>query len=156
MLFSTYNYRFAEEVLNSKLNIKREIEEIIENLQFRVGEKGNHDIVQLEFHKKGWHIEPSIISSQSDKRTKMKLDCLKERVGVEIEFAHHIHVYHEWLKFLVASEQNLIDVGIHILLDHSFTKKWKPAAPSLQKASKELEMFFKSVISVPIYIIGIK
>jgi hypothetical protein len=154
MNFSTYNYRFAEEILNSKLHIKREIENIIKETQLKIGEKGNQKLLQQKFKEYGWEIEPSIIQDSSDIRTRMKMDCIKERVGVEIEFAHHVHVYHEWLKFLVAYEQNIVDVAVQILYDDSV--KHKPNAPLIKKASRELESFFKSVITIPIYIIGIK
>ena len=63
MRFKTWSYRFAEEVLNSKLALKKEIEDVIESIHFSRSEVTRPKLNQAfreEFLKKGWESEVRI------------------------------------------------------------------------------------------------
>ena len=160
----TYSYRFAEQVLNSKLAIKQEIESILTDPQI--------DLVSLSrptfnlvlkdlFISKGWENQPSVFDEPGDPAAKM--DFLKERVGIEVGFGHASFIGIDLLKFQVSSYSSLdrIDVGIYVVTTTNFQKlmsknyhqNWEGSL-TYGKVIKYLP-HFKSAIQVPIYVIGI-
>ena len=57
MRFKTYSYRFAEQVLNSKLSIRKEIEETISSVKASPNGYSRpelNEIIRKEFLKRGW------------------------------------------------------------------------------------------------------
>jgi len=74
-----FSYRFAEQVLNSKLTLKQETEEILLNPSIDVHilsrPKFNEVLVE-KFVSKGWKSQPSVFDEQGDPSAKM--DFLKE------------------------------------------------------------------------------
>jgi len=55
MRFRTFSYRFAEQVLNSKLETKREIEEIISSIKPEAYTRPQlNRVFEKEFTKRGW------------------------------------------------------------------------------------------------------
>src|SRR5438067_13487009 len=84
-----FSYRFAEEVLNSWLHIKREVEEILTSTTIDVAKLSRpvfNKILRDSFVSKGWLDQPHVFSDESDPAAKM--DFLKERVGIEVGFGH--------------------------------------------------------------------
>jgi hypothetical protein len=65
-----FSCRFAEQVLNSKLSIKQEID----------------STKYFSFSQKGWKSQPAVFGEQGDPTAKM--DFLKKRVGIGVEFGH--------------------------------------------------------------------
>src|SRR5574342_39439 len=100
----TYSYRFAEQVLNSKLAIKQEIEKILQDPAIKISElsrpKFNSVLDQL-FTANGWESQPSVFEEAGDPAARM--DFLKERVGIEVGFGHASFLGIDLLKFQVAS-----------------------------------------------------
>lgn len=164
MKFKTYSYRFGEQVLNSKLSLKHEIEDTLKNLLIEPNELSRprfNEILENEFVKIGWKPQPSVFSSEDDAYAKM--DFLKERIGVEVEFGHSSFIGIDLLKFQVSSYSVLdkIDVGVYMTTTKDFQKKMKTEYNQNWEGSLTFEKVlrylphFKSAIQVPVYVIGI-
>ena len=160
----TFSYRFAEQVLNSRLSIKQEIEYILNHPSIKIQDLTRpkfNELLDIIFKKKGWECQPAVFDEPRDPSAKM--DFLKDRIGVEVEFGHSSFIGIDLLKFQVASYSGLnkIDVGVYIVTTKSFQKRMKnevglkwEGSLSFEKVTRYLP-HFKSAIQVPIYVIGI-
>ena len=159
-----FSYRFAEQVLNSKLALKQEIEKIITAPDIDVSSLSRpkfNEILEERFVKRGWESQPSVFDEPKDPAAKM--DFLKNRIGIEVGFGHSSFIGIDLLKFQVASYSGLdkIDVGIYIVTTRSFQKtmskvygkNWAGSL-SFEKVVRYLP-HFKSAIQLPIYVLGI-
>jgi hypothetical protein len=178
---SCYNHRFAEEILNTRFGgIINEINDIIAtvdmnylNTEWRkdsglpVNEylSTGNPILNKELKKgfkdKNWKDEVLIFP---DNKSREKMDFMKEKVGIEVQFGHQTFLFEDLLKFQSCSyfgrEKELIDVGIYITATKNLQKnleklgiKWSGSL-SYEKVIKTLPLF-KSSIQVPIYVMGI-
>jgi hypothetical protein len=160
----TYSFRFAEQVLNSKLAIKQELEHIFNDPSIDIptlSRPNFNQVLETIFTSKGWESQPAVFAESNDPGAKM--DFLKERVGVEVGFGHASFIGIDLLKFQVSSYSALdkIDVGVYIVTTKEFQKKMKKdygqnwdGSLSFEKVIKYLP-HFKSAIQVPIYVMGI-
>jgi len=159
-----YSFRFAEQLLNSRLAIKQEIDSILTDPAIVVEELSRphfNEILDELFRARGWEAQPQVFPEPKDPSAKM--DFLKDRVGVEVGFGHSSFIGIDLLKFQVSSYSSLdqIDVGIYIVTTRSFQKKmvseykqkWEGSL-TFEKVQRYLP-HFKSAIQVPIYLIGI-
>lgn len=159
-----FSYRFAEQVLNSKLALKQEIEDILLDSSINL-----HDLSRPNFNKilvekftsKGWTSQPPVFDEQGDPSAKM--DFLKERIGIEVGFGHASFIGIDLLKFQVASYSGLdkIDTGVYIVTTKNFQKHMQKEHKQNWEGSLSFEKVvrylphFKSAIQVPIYVVGI-
>ena len=159
-----FSFRFAEQVLNSKLSLKQEVEEILTdpNTDLRLLTRPFfNDLLKKRFISKGWTSQPSVFDEPSDPSAKM--DFLKERVGIEVGFGHSSFIGIDLLKFQVASYSGLdkIDVGVYVVTTNNFQKNMKLSYGKNWEGSLSFEKIvrylphFKSAIQLPIYVIGI-
>ncbi len=160
----TYSFRFAEQVLNSKLAIKQELEDIICDPSIGIPSLSRpnfNKVLENIFTSKSWISQPAVFDESDDPGAKM--DFLKERVGVEVGFGHASFIGIDLLKFQVSSYSALdkIDVGIYIVTTKEFQRKMKreygqnwDGSLSFEKVTMYLP-HFKSAIQVPIYVMGI-
>ena len=159
-----YSYRFAEQVLNSRLLIKQEIEQILQDPGIDVSGLSRpkfNKVLDTLFRAKGWEPQPQVFNEPKDPSAKM--DFLKDRIGIEVGFGHASFMGIDLLKFQVSSYSSLdqIDVGVYIVTTRSFQKKmiadydqkWEGSL-TFEKVQRYLP-HFKSAIQVPIYLIGI-
>ncbi len=159
-----YSFRFAEQVLNSKFSIKKEIEEILQHPSIKLEELSRprfNEVLDELFKAHNWECQPQVFPEPRDPSAKM--DFLKERVGVEVAFGHASFIGIDLLKFQVSSYSSLdqIDIGVYIVTTRSFQKKmikdynqkWEGSL-TFEKVVKYLP-HFKSAIQVPVYVIGI-
>ena len=163
MRFRSYSYRFAEEVLNSKISIKKESENIITNLKPEKEDLARpklNELFRKKLIEKGWKDQPIVFDDPKDPAA--KIDFLKERVGIEIAFSHASFIGIDLLKFQTLSYSNLdkIDIGIYIVTTKDYQKKleeqghkWEGSL-TFEKVVKYLP-HFKSAIQVPIFVIGL-
>ena len=159
-----YSYRFAEQVLNGKIQIKDELEDIIytatKDLSVLSRPEFNK-ILNYEFEKRGWETQPAVFDKEDDAYA--KFDFLKDRIGVEVQFGHSSFIGIDLLKFQVASFSNLdtIDFGVYITTTAAFQKelknkyglKWEGSL-TFEKVVRYLP-YIRSAIQVPVYVIGI-
>jgi len=159
-----FSYRFAEQVLNSKLVMKQEIEEILTDPSIEIPSLSRprfNKVLRDLFVNKGWEDQPDVFPEEGDPSAKM--DFLKERVGIEVGFGHSSFIGIDLLKFQVSSYSGLdqIDVGVYIMTTRNFQKimasefnqNWEGSL-SFEKVVRYLP-HFKSAIQIPIYVLGI-
>jgi Restriction endonuclease BglII len=160
----TFSFRFAEQVLNSKLATKQEVETILCDKSIDLSKMSrpafNEKLDQL-FTMKGWERQPPVFAESGDPTAKM--DFLKDRVGIEVEFGHSSFIGIDLLKFQVASYSGLdkIDIGVYVVttkelqkaMKNDFKLNWEGSL-SYEKVVRYLP-HFKSAIQVPIYVIGL-
>ncbi len=158
------SYRFAEQVLNSKLAIKQEVEDILASKQIEMNSLSRPNfnrILRESFVAKGWEDQPDVFSEDDDLSAKM--DFLKDRVGIEVGFGHSSFMGIDLLKFQVSSYSGLdqIDVGVYVTTTRRFQRyladthqqKWDGSL-TFEKVKRYLP-HLKSAIQVPIYLLGI-
>jgi hypothetical protein len=158
-----YSYRFAEQVLNSKLQLKQEIESILLDSSIDVptlSRPNFNEVLKGLFVAKHWDNQPAVFGEINDPTA--KLDFFKERVGIEVQFGHSSFIGIDLLKFQVSSYSNLdkIDVGVYIVTTKKFQKFMNEEYNNAWEGSLNFEKVvkylphFKSAIQVPIYVIG--
>jgi len=159
-----FSYRFAEQVLNSKLALKLEIESILTVPDIDVPTLSRprfNEILEKRFTDRRWESQQPVFNEPKDPAAKM--DFLKERVGIEVGFGHGSFIGIDLLKFQVASYSGLdkIDVGVYVVTTRNFQKMMKKnygknwaGSLSFEKVVRYLP-HFKSAIQLPIYVIGI-
>jgi len=165
MRFKKYSYRFAEQVLNSKLVLKQEIEDVICDPSIKPSSLSRphfNEVLRGLFINRGWSDQPTLFSEVGDPSAKM--DFLKERIGIEVAFGNASFIGIDLLKFQVASYSGLdkIDIGVYIVTTKEFQRKahfdyaqnWEGSL-SYEKVVRYLP-HFKSAIQVPIYVLGIE
>jgi len=123
-----FSYRFAEQVLNSKLALKQEIEDVLLDAGIDIASLSRphfNEVLKDLFAKKGWESQPHVFDERQDPSAKM--DFLKERVRIEVGFGHASFIGIDLLKFQIASYSGLdkIDAGIYIVTTRNFQKKMK-------------------------------
>jgi len=161
---NTFSYRFAEQVLNSKLSIKQEIESVLLDPRINLSELSRpkfNSVLEELFIEKDWEKQPAVFDQAADPSAKM--DFLKERIGIEVAFGHASFIGLDLLKFQVCSYSGFdkIDLGVYIVTTKQFQKtmeqefdlNWKGSL-SFEKVTNYLP-HFKSAIQVPIYVIGL-
>ena len=82
-----FSFRFAEQVLNSKLSLKEEIEQILlETIPdlTTLSRPAFNKLLMDRFVAQGWTSQPTVFDDPSDPGAKM--DFLKERFGIEVGF----------------------------------------------------------------------
>jgi hypothetical protein len=165
MRLRTFSYRFAEQMLNSKLALRHEIEEILGDKTIdpsRLSRPTFNSVLRLAFVTRGWEDQPAIFHEPGDPAAKM--DFLKDRVGVEVGFGHASFIGIDLLKFQVASYSGLdkIDMGVYIVTTSDFQKRmmsefkqnWEGSL-TFEKVVKYLP-HFKSAIQVPSFVMGVE
>ena len=148
-LNTTFNY-ISE---NAILELKTPLEEL--------SRPKLNEVIRTTLTSKGWQDQPSVFDEPGDPSAKM--DFLKERIGVEVEFGHSSFLGIDLLKFQVSSYSGLdkIDVGIYIVTTKNFQHKMKSNYNQNWEGSLNYEKVvrylphFKSAIQVPIFVIGI-
>src|SRR5215831_6055642 len=120
-----FSYRFAEQVLNSKLALKQEVEAILTSEAIEVASLSRpnfNKVLKESFVARGWHDQPHVFSDDEELGAKMYF--MKERVGIEVGFGHASFIGIDLLKFQVCSYSALdqIDVGIYVTTTRQFQK----------------------------------
>ncbi len=158
-----YSFRFAEELFNSRLAEKSEIEQILYTSCAdcsQLNRKTFNKILNELFLDKGWQGQPRVSPNME---AYSKFDFQKGRIAVEIQFGHASYLGTDLLKFQMASYSNLnlIDFGVYVVTTKAMQKfltdryghNWHGSL-HFEKVEKYLP-YFKSAIQVPIYVIGI-
>jgi hypothetical protein len=159
-----FSYRFAEQVLNSKLSLKEEIEHILLETTMDLNTLSRprfNKLLEERFVARGWTSQPTVFDDPGDPGAKM--DFLKDRIGIEVGFGHASFIGIDLLKFQVSSYSALdkIDVGIYVVTTSKFQKFMKAQCAQNWEGSLTFEKVkrylphFKSAIQVPIYVLGI-
>ena len=165
MRYQKFSFRFAEQVLNSKLALKQEIEDIITDKSIdpqTLSRPNFNQMLRKAFLERGWEDQPAIFDEAGDPGA--RLDFLKQRVGIEVGFGHASFIGIDLLKFQVASYSGLdkIDVGVYIVTTRGFQRQMRTKFDQKWQGSLTFEKVirylphFKSAIQVPIYVVGLE
>lgn len=160
----TFSFRFAEEVLNSKLANKKDIESILTHKSLSLTElsrpKFNEKLDSL-FVESKWQRQPSVFNEGDEAFAKM--DFLKDRIGIEVEFGHASFIGIDLIKFQVASYSSIdkIDLGVYVTTTANFQKTLKKdysqnweGSLTFEKVCRYLPLI-RSAIHVPVFVYGI-
>jgi len=160
--YQTWSYRFAEQVMNSKLDLKREIEDTIREIELprqAFSRPALNKEIERRLVGRGWSGQPKVMEEEIEAR----LDFQKDRIGVEVAFSHSSFIGIDLLKFQTMSYSGLdrIDVGVYVVVTSEFLnklirqykQKWSGSL-TFEKVTKYLPLF-RSAIQVPIYVIGL-
>lgn len=159
-----HSYRFAEQVLNSNLAIKQELDQTIQGAATDIPNLSRpnfNKVLDDLFVQAGWQRQPYVFGDPQDPGAKM--DFLKSRTGVEVGFGHASFLGIDLLKFQVSSYSALdkIDVGVYVTTTKNFQSNMKKLHNQNWDGSLTYEKVLrylphlKSAIQVPIYVIGI-
>ncbi len=166
MNFKTHSYRFADQVLNSKYAIKTELESIIQSIQLPTSDykrKALNKAFKDAFLSRGWQEQVRLFKEEDVEEDQeapvSRIDFLKERVGIEVAFAHASFIGIDLLKFQVLSYSNLdkIDVGVYIVATnalHKVSGKAFNGSVMFEGVTRYLP-HFKSAIQTPIWVVGL-
>jgi hypothetical protein len=159
-----YSYRFAEQVLNSSLSLKHEIESVLTDPGIDVSLLSRphfNQVLEDSYVARGWTPQPQVFEDVNDPSARM--DFMKDRVGIEVEFGHPSVLGMDVLKFQLASYSGLdrIDVGVYIVTTSLFQKHMQTVHGQKWNGSINYERVvrylphFRSAIQVPVYVLGI-
>ena len=165
MRFSPWSYRYADEILNSKLSLKKEIEDAIRSIQVPpngFSRPGMNEEIEKQLTTRGWKGQPRVAGDREDVEIEARLDFMKERIGVEVSFGHASFIGIDLLKFQTMSYSALdqIDVGVYVVACSSLLRRMKEKGQkwegslTYEKVSRYLP-HFKSAIGVPILVLGL-
>ena len=179
MIYDYYAHRFADIILNSDYELKKEIDEIIYSIDFKDVEnryqeenvrrqdlgkkplKGKQLIINAmfreEFGKRGWDNEFLVFH---DPDNDLKIDFWKRKVGVDVAFVHRSFIGGDLLRLQAGAEvKNVIKVGVYICPTQDFARvvspKDGPSMANYERSKWYLENFY-AVLTVPILLIGLK
>lgn len=90
-----------------------------------------------------------------------EIDFFKDRIAVEVSFTHRSFIGIDLLKLetLSYSIKDEIDLGVMIVATDGFQKKHFPktaGSMTFEQVDRYLKKVYKSIIDVPILIIGLK
>jgi len=165
MRFNDYSHRHGKELLKIlHPDIVNEINTIVKELEpFSHGAKKGVTVKNYmcdTFEKYGWKKE-----GRADFNTDKKdmIDLCKWKVSIEMEFSRFEMFFRDFFRFMLLYERREIDVGIIITLDEMAYQRWKgealaykPNRASLQKLVDFLKGDYSSIVTVPIWCIGIE
>ena len=131
MDYETYEHRYADIILNSDYELKKEIFDVIQSIDISEVErrfntentlrtqsgkkllKGKQSTINLmcaeEFKKHGWDTEKNIFH---DPKNDLAIDYWKRDIGVDIAFNHRSFIGGDLLRFQAAAEVK------NVILDH--------------------------------------
>ena len=153
----TVDFCHAEVILNANLHVKQEIMEILQSINYSwdSGEDPPHEMMKQAFVQRGWSCEV-LVSSRTHRRH--YFDLFKQRVAIELEFSQRDMFYRDYLRFLLAEREEMIDVGVIITRDQHLETHVVEAAVScradIQQARDDLS-WLRSWLRTPIWVIGV-
>lgn len=162
MRYRTYSYRHAESILNANHRLKKEIEEILDQIHLpapapclRPDYSSPHRQIQRAFLRRRWAAEV-LVSPRAQHR--QRFDLFKDRVGVEIELSSRDRLYRDYWRFLLAEADGKLDVGVIIVIDpdaeYVRAIGQRNGAPSLDDVIDDLNML-RPAIAVPIWAVAL-
>lgn len=180
MNYQIYAHRYADIILNSDYELKKEIEEIIKSISYneiiknyeftnktrktekRKEIKGKQTILNQKFKEtfiaKGWDKEKYVFENAENSEQELKIDFLKRDTAVDIAFNHRSFIGGDLLRLQAAAEvTHIIKVGVYICAKKEFLKKISKDANSLvsfERTEWYLKNFYP-VLTVPILLFGL-
>ena len=181
MNYQTYPHRYADIILNSDYELKKEVEEIIKSISYndvlkeyeiqnisrkKIGKKeyqGKQTLINSRFRedfiKKGWTLEKYVFENAEDNEQDLKLDFWKRNIGIDVAFNHRSFIGGDLLRLQASAEvTRIIKVGIYICATKKFIKEISPKDGNSLVNFERTEWYLKNfypVLTVPILLIGL-
>jgi len=179
MNVDSYAHRFADVILNSDYELKKEIEDVIRSFDYDMVERrfqeenvrrkelskklaqGKQSTINQmfreEFQKRGWEVEKNVFNDPDNDLT---IDFWKRNVGIDVAFSHRSYIGGDLLRLQAAAEvKNIIKVGMYICPTKAFAKivstKDASTMANYERAKWYLDNFY-AVFTVPILLIKLK
>ncbi|MBO8161907.1 MAG: restriction endonuclease [Thermosipho sp. (in: Bacteria)] len=178
MKYITYSHRYADVIINADYSIRKEIENIIEEIsieqidvyykehnssllaQGKKAKKGKQTALNMIFRDKfknnGWEVEKNVFG---DKTNDLVIDFWKRKVGVDVAFNHRSFIGGDLLRLQAAGEvKNIINIGVYICGTSRFTKYLSASDSSSMVHFERVKWYLKNfyaVLTVPIWLIGL-
>jgi hypothetical protein len=112
------------------------------------------------FVQHGWEKEWGIELSQDKEDF---LDLYKDKIAIEMEWSRFEMFFRDFFRFMLLYERKEIDAGIIVTFDEMAYRRWKgeaksykAARASLQKLTDFLNGNYSTVVTVPLWCIGIE
>lgn len=180
MKFKQYAHRYADIILNSDYDLKKEVDHILESVSYekvlqsfietngkRSSEKKKpmqgkqrilNEYFRTGFLSSGWDEEKKVFGGEGE--NDLRIDFWKRSVGVDVAFNHRSFIGGDLLRFQAAAEvANIMKLGIYICARKSFLKELSPkdynSLVSFERTQWYLENF-SPVLTVPVLLIGIE
>jgi hypothetical protein len=165
MRYNEYSHRHGKELLQIlHPSILAEIETILKNTPpFSHGAKKGHTVknhITKAFVAAGWEPEGRA-DFGTDKRD--AVDLCQWKIAIEMEFSRFEMFFRDFFRFMLLYERREIDVGVIITLDEMAYQRWqgeaksyRAARASLQRLTDFLKGDYASVVTVPLWCIGIE
>ena len=153
-----HSYKFGKEILESKGTSLEQLEQVIFRTTSTLSDLTRPN---LNDRMESYLVNDNWSGFLKDKK-EIEIEYYKDKVGMKIRTGHPSFMGSDLLEFELANvKENLIDVGIYIVVTSHFRKKmietykvkWEGSL-TFDKAVKEIERY-KSVIHTPIVIVGI-
>ena len=165
MNFKDYSHRHGKELISlTHPNEYQEICSILERVpHYAHGSQKNStpkEVIAAEYRKLGWEeeVEIPLGTGKSD-----YCDLGKNKVFIEQEYSRFEMFFRDFFRFMLLYERREIDAGIIITFDEMAYQRWegeakayKSARASFQKLVDFLKGDYASVVSVPLWCIGIE
>ncbi len=178
MRHQTYSHRFADVILNSDYDLKKEIEDVISSItwpevlarfddlnaeraeQGKKQAKGKQSTINLMFREsfqaKGWEAEKNVFN---DPGNDLAIDFWKRGIGVDVAFNHRSFTGGDLLRLQAAAEvKNIMKIGVYICATDSFVREVSPkdggSMVIFERTKWYLENFYQ-VLTVPILLMGL-
>jgi hypothetical protein len=165
MKYNEYSHRHGKELLQIlHPEILKEVHGLLCDLEpFSHGAKKGvtvKNFISQAFFAHGWKTEGRV-DFKTDKKD--HIDLCKWKVAIEMEFSRFEMFFRDFFRFMLLYERREIDVGIILTLDEMAYQRWqgeakayKSARASFQKLVDFLRGDYSTVVTVPIWCIGIE
>jgi hypothetical protein len=177
--YEACSHRFADVILNSNYELKTEIEEIVQGIEFGAVESrfeienekrksegkriaiGKQSTINLifreEFEKRGWEAEKNVFNDPGNDLT---LDFWKRNIGIDVAFTHRSFIGGDLLRLQAAAEvEDVINVGVYICPMKAFAKLVSPRDASSMVNFERTKWYLRNfypVLTVPILLMGLR
>lgn len=152
MFYSEYEFKFAKTILERHYPQRLvEIETAIAELDSPLGRNITPTpakLLERSLADQGWESQAIVSSAAS----RLRFDLLRDKIAVEIQLADPSDCYNDYLKFLLAYNLELIDIGVEVVYDDSIRGN---NIPRVSKVRRDLELY-RRVIPCPIWVIGLR
>lgn len=165
MRFNDYSHRHGKELLQiAHASIYEEIQEILRDTDpFPHGKQKGitaKDHIAQAFAARGWEKEWRADFSTDKKDA---LDLHRSKVAIEMEFSRFEMFFRDFFRYMLLYQRQEIDVGIILTLDEMAYEQWqggvksyRSARASLQRLVDFLKGDYSSIVTVPLWCIGIE
>ena len=152
MLYSEYDFKFAKTILERHYPERLlEVQLAVAQLNSPLGRNITPTpakLLERSLVDKGWESQATVTSAAS----RLRFDLVQDKIAVEIQLADPSDCYNDSLKFLLAYNLELIDIGVEIVYDDSIRGN---NIPRISKVRRDLELY-RRVIACPVRVLGLK